>query len=206
METTALKINKERGIAQEARFEYKGYQCSVLFTDMGHRCGYVGFPRSVKWRPDTDMIDCHGGVTYDSYSLAFEKEDEYFWVGFDCAHYGDGRDIEKTREYFGEERANAVTRYAFGATFEPKSLGYCIDECKRIVEQMIKMREGNETDDTDTPMYIVTDAIEFIRSRSDLSEDVISRVLELEEEYMRSLGLIVDDLSSYDSDKKGESL
>ena len=99
METTALKINKERGIAQEARFEHKGYQCSVLFMDMGHRCGYVGFPRSVKWRPDTDEIFCHGGITYESYSLPFEIDDEYFWVGFDCGHYGDGRDAEKVREY-----------------------------------------------------------------------------------------------------------
>ena len=41
-------------------------------------------------------------------------------------------------------------------------------------------------------MYYYEDAIEFIRSRSDLSEDVISKVLELELDYMRSIGLVYE--------------
>ena len=42
----------------------------------------------------------------------------------------------------------------------------------------------------DGPMYYENDAIEFIRSRSGLSEKMISKVLELEFEYMKSIGLV----------------
>lgn len=28
----------------ESDFEYKDYRCVTTFTDMGHRCGYVGVP------------------------------------------------------------------------------------------------------------------------------------------------------------------
>lgn len=49
-----------------------------------------------------------------------------------------------------------------------------------------------QTKNDEQPMYYYEDAIEFIRSRSDLSEDVISKVLELELEYMKSIGLIYE--------------
>ncbi len=29
----------------ESDFEYRGYRCVTTFTDMGHRCGYVGVPK-----------------------------------------------------------------------------------------------------------------------------------------------------------------
>lgn len=43
----------------------------------------------------------------------------------------------------------------------------------------------------DGPMYYESEAIEFIRSRSGLSEDVISKVLELEMDYISSIGLVI---------------
>ena len=44
----------------------------------------------------------------------------------------------------------------------------------------------------ESPMYYVSDAIKFICSRSDFSEDVVGKVLQLEDDYMRSIGIIVD--------------
>lgn len=32
----------------ETKFEYKGYQCVVLFMPGAYRCGYVGIPNSHK--------------------------------------------------------------------------------------------------------------------------------------------------------------
>lgn len=29
----------------EREFEHAGYKCVVVFTRMGHRCGYVGIPK-----------------------------------------------------------------------------------------------------------------------------------------------------------------
>lgn len=43
-----------------------------------------------------------------------------------------------------------------------------------------------------TPVYDYEDAINFIVERSDVNKDVIEKVLMLEEDYMRSIGIIVD--------------
>ena len=48
--------------------------------------------------------------------------------------------------------------------------------------------------ENNAPMYYVEDAIEFIRSRSGLDHDTVERVLELEEEYMRSIGIIIEEM------------
>lgn len=46
--------------------------------------------------------------------------------------------------------------------------------------------------DKDAPMYYHEDAVEYIRSRSGLSEKLINKVLELEMDYMRSIGLVYE--------------
>lgn len=45
----------------------------------------------------------------------------------------------------------------------------------------------------DTPVYDYEDAIVFIRERSNISRNIIEKVLMLEEEYMRSIGIISDE-------------
>lgn len=42
------------------------------------------------------------------------------------------------------------------------------------------------------PVYYVDEAVEFIFERSGINKNVINKVLELEADYLRSLGLIVD--------------
>lgn len=44
-----------------------------------------------------------------------------------------------------------------------------------------------------TPVYNWEDAIKFIHERCNLSKDAITEVLELEEEYMKSVGIIVEE-------------
>lgn len=45
----------------------------------------------------------------------------------------------------------------------------------------------------DTPVYEYEDAIKFISERCDFGKDIIEKVLLLEEDYMRSIGIIEDD-------------
>lgn len=42
------------------------------------------------------------------------------------------------------------------------------------------------------PVYNWDDAVEYILSRSDFEKDIVEKVLELEEEYMRSISIIED--------------
>ena len=44
-----------------------------------------------------------------------------------------------------------------------------------------------------TPVYDYEDAINFISERCDVDKDIIDKVLMLEEDYMRSIGIINDE-------------
>lgn len=47
--------------------------------------------------------------------------------------------------------------------------------------------------DNNIPVYDYEDAINFIAERCDISKDIIEKVLTLEEDYMRSIGIISDE-------------
>lgn len=52
----------------------------------------------------------------------------------------------------------------------------------------------NGNDFKDAPMYIVEEAIDYIHARlSYLDRDDIEAVLEVEEKYMRSIGIIIEE-------------
>lgn len=44
-----------------------------------------------------------------------------------------------------------------------------------------------------TPVYDYENAINFIAERCDVNKDIIEKVLMLEEDYMRSIGIISDE-------------
>ena len=44
-----------------------------------------------------------------------------------------------------------------------------------------------------TPVYEWEDAINFIAGRCDINKETIEKVLSLEEDYMRTIGIIVDE-------------
>lgn len=47
--------------------------------------------------------------------------------------------------------------------------------------------------DNNTPVYDFENAINFISERCDISKNTIEKVLMLEEDYMRSIGMISDE-------------
>lgn len=47
--------------------------------------------------------------------------------------------------------------------------------------------------DNNMPVYDFEDVINFISERCDISQDTIEKILTLEEDYMRSVGIISDD-------------
>lgn len=56
------------------------------------------------------------------------------------------------------------------------------------------------------PIYDYDDAINFIAERSDIGKDVIEKVLSLEEDYMRSIGIIENEDVVIYADKVKEYL
>lgn len=47
--------------------------------------------------------------------------------------------------------------------------------------------------DNNTPVYDFEEAINFISEKCDISRDNVEKVLMLEEDYMRSIGIISDE-------------
>ncbi len=127
----------------EARFEHEGFPCVVLFMPMGHRCGYVGVPKThpVYGGYHELDIDCHGGLTYAEGHLQNQKDTETWWIGFDCAHWLDAPDKEAVQKYFPEtyERLKDTTYYQAQEWSVVRSLEYVKNQCCMVAEQLKNM-------------------------------------------------------------------
>lgn len=130
----------------EVTFHYKDFQCCVIFQSFGFRCGYVLVPQWHSYfEQDYDDIPiiCHGGLTYSSHEFLGQKYPGW-WIGFDCAHTGDLTDKESLMRYFGNNKQDSFFNMlnfltgndtSFGTV---KTLDFCIQECKNIVDQLVE--------------------------------------------------------------------
>ncbi len=138
------------------KFMYREYECTVSRVSLkepyskeedyfgGHLCGYVTLnnDHTLYSKEDllNDEIDCHGGITFNEY------DDEKHIIGFDCAHPQDVNPsmIILINKYNLSERLfpipEELKKYSF---FNPtyKNVNYVLEECKSIVDQLIKMSE-----------------------------------------------------------------
>ena len=137
---------------QEARFEYKGFPCVVLFMPMGYRCGYVGLPKENRYyrkKYDDIPVDCHCGLTYSEGRLFGQSDKDTGWSGFDCGHYCDGADKVTFEKYYMDElkskavdteRASVVSAYMMFdlyGEYPVRTQEYAENECKKIVDQIV---------------------------------------------------------------------
>lgn len=110
-------------------FEYKGYKCRIIRPhkrEIIHLCGYVGLPSGHKYfGEDYDNIgvEVHGGLTYSSQRLHMQPEDDLWWIGFDCGHYGDISFLKDDLHFPGD-------------TY--KDMNFVESEIKQLVDQLIK--------------------------------------------------------------------
>ena len=67
-------------------FSHNGMDCRIMRNMLGSLCGYVKLPENHPWEKEDifhSEAEVHGGITYSN------KEDDGFWIGFDCAHLDD---------------------------------------------------------------------------------------------------------------------
>lgn len=73
------------------RWEWAGLICEIWFVRSDHYCAYVQLPwyhpAHGKGYGEDELYDVevHGGLTF----AGTLNDDDYWWVGFDCAHSGD---------------------------------------------------------------------------------------------------------------------
>ena len=131
----------------ETRFKYRGYPCVVILQTQGHRCGYVGLTSTSSFY-EREYIDidvrCHGGLTYARPYLYEQDDNDMWWIGFDCAHYGDGEDYETLKEYAANDEETLLSvcqREAWHSSGVVRSQAYVEKECMEIVDQLIELEK-----------------------------------------------------------------
>lgn len=94
---------------------------------------------------DDIPIDCHCGLTYASRKLHLQNDTSTWWIGFDCGHYCDGYDVNKIKEYYADDENIMKQIERMSGYFKicneenpVRTLEYCEEQCKSIVEQLIK--------------------------------------------------------------------
>lgn len=132
-----------------------GYSAVIIQTPMGHLCGYVMVPEGHPAHSQTDgyldeslrSIQCHGGLTYADFNSnpehpypVAQTEVNAYWIGFDCGHYGDGRDPELVRRYLadadGSVREQTVQLLSQGHIW---TVAEVAAECESIATQLKEM-------------------------------------------------------------------
>lgn len=130
----------------ESEFTHCGYHCVVAFMPMGHRCGYVAIPQThpmykKEYDEDTEVqtLTVHGGVTFSGFGC-HPMDSETWWIGFDCAHYGDGGDIDLAYNLGLIDLKSAFalknmqrSAHAAGVVRDNE---YVANECKCLAEQI----------------------------------------------------------------------
>ncbi len=125
---------------------YKDYEYLVVFTDSGHRCGYVAIPSGTRY--NSDNLYVHGGITFEDESHAAKDilpiPCNDTWLGFDAAHCDDHPDFDLARKIFGdqhkrydilEECPHPIMRFE---GISHKSYKYMEDQCKYLIDQLIE--------------------------------------------------------------------
>ena len=113
-------------------FEYKGYYCVIkrMLYLGGQLNGYVRIPENhhIYNREQHDLdIECHGGITFGPEEL---KGETGIFIGFDTAHYLDYMPFMIMMTRSGQMENIDEGTY--------KDITYVRNECKQIVEQLIK--------------------------------------------------------------------
>lgn len=131
----------------EKVFEYRGYRCVVLFQSMGFRTAYVALPKDSQFygvNYDEIPVECHGGLTYADFDLYSQGDiKDVWWIGFDCGHYFDKRDIETCKKYYEETPYMNASLIELTDEGEVKTLNFCMNECTDIVDQIINLERVN---------------------------------------------------------------
>jgi len=128
----------------EDRWEgrHAGFPVLAVRNHSGNWCGYVGVPPGHPWfRGDSEHVDAevHGGLTYAApcqsnggpicHVPAAGEPDNVWWLGFDCAHWGDiipgidrfrrpgddGKEVYRSLAYVQEETRRLADQAAAAA-------------------------------------------------------------------------------------------
>jgi hypothetical protein len=123
-----------------------GLPCLIVRNHMGSLCGYVGVPPAhplYMRHYDRCDVEVHGGLTHSDHchgGICHKpepgEETDIWWLGFDCAHWGDLMPSWRRLE-------GAYARIGWPLeTGEYRSIAYVQAEVERLAEQVKEASDG----------------------------------------------------------------
>lgn len=80
------------------------------------------------------LFDVHGGITWSDWGKNNKFKKPGWWIGFDCAHSGDGKDVS----IMDESHRKMNEEYSFSVLDGiARSKKYVERECKNLIEQIV---------------------------------------------------------------------
>jgi hypothetical protein len=116
---------KEKELKKEWITE-AGLMARVYFVNESHHCGYVKVNGDSKLcgvdydDPKVYDIEVHGGLTFSN--TFYDENDEDWWFGYDCAHFGD--------------RCLKFPHFGSHDTF--RDVPFCVGECEKLATQLVE--------------------------------------------------------------------
>lgn len=115
----------------------------IIVNALGYRCGYVGINRNNSlygkhYTDIDDMIWAHGEITFsgpDGYPIDLIYSD-YWWFGFDCAHYDDLPDLDYIDDNLKEIYKIMYCNIKGYSRATMKTDRYCMRECYQLSHQL----------------------------------------------------------------------
>lgn len=133
--------------------EATGYPCLIVRNRGGALCGYVGVPYGHPcFQADYNQVDVdvHGGLTFADYCdpnadesrhicHKTDGDDRVWWLGFDCAHYGDiSPAYEALHRELGLRLRDGYETY--------KSFQYVTAQVRKLAEQLKALEAPSVTE------------------------------------------------------------
>lgn len=112
-------------------FDHAGLPCRIARNHMGSLCGYVGVPsghpayRKPTYDDELEGVCPHGGITWTDHEVAGETNSPFWWIGFDCNHFGDA--------------SPAMRRYGMFVDGHYRDAAYVRAEVERMADQLAAM-------------------------------------------------------------------
>lgn len=127
-----------------------GSQLKVAMKEMQNEPIGKRSPIQLFYFSDKDLDDqieiqhyfnIHGGITYlgGGKESTYPIESDLWWLGFDCGHAGDGKDLDLVEHLWGDDervkRRLEIERFYY-IDDEIRTREYVVEECKSLVDQI----------------------------------------------------------------------
>lgn len=137
----AVLIQRPSALLEEGTLSSE-FEYAITHNTRGHRCGYLkllpGHPwHGVGYSDLHDLIDVHGGLNFADPDVRCDKagDDDGWWIGFDCAHFGDACDWDLALESHRQDFKSMPYAFSFFDQGVIRTTEYVRDQLEYLGKQ-----------------------------------------------------------------------